>query len=604
MKIRAEAFGEDELGLHSFENRQGLVLSRNLIEKFSEICSESGNLLIKEISLRISSNSQHSIPSASIQVLIRRSLFPLMHFYWNQVMRIQSLVSENQNLVVYHAKIEKNFFQIPEEFEKRILTEEFNEFILFFLSDIWGFSVSEETPAPIRLNLSTQVSSKNNLFSLGKFVKLKNKLIRLLEKTITRIYPFAKFPVLTFANSETALRMRGMYLFRFRLIESRWQLPVLEKNIAFREKIFKETIGLDQMFREFFLTLGLSEEQFSISESLFRKFLILYFPIQFLEGLETNYGFASRCFIKKDKKAILSSGDGDVFSSYLIAYAKGNGFKVIKAQHGGHYGYYRDNRPALDIELPSTDVFLTWGWTRMHSGSQLKHIETRPMPSPWLSERKRYWKGYKVSAGKKYDILWMPQMMKRFVGAPQGASSIRRDVLKEFSVSLIEIAKEINRNHLNTFVKPYNVMTVALMEKTYQRIKEEGGSYLTISDTYDKGLTLDLLKDCGIVLWDQPGTGFLECLSGGIPTLVFWDRLYCEEEEWTKEDFAVLEENKIIHRSITSLISEISSLRKDPVTWMQNESRQTAIRSFCQKYALTSDRWDNDWISYLNSIGK
>ncbi|WP_245667211.1 hypothetical protein [Leptospira tipperaryensis] len=306
--------------------------------------------------------------------------------------------------------------------------------------------------------------------------------------------------------------------------------------------------------------------------------------------------------MRSDRKFLFSSGDGDTFSTYLIASAKGNGFKIIKAQHGGHYGYYRDNRPALDIELPSTDIFLTWGWTKMHSGAQLEKIESIPMPSPWLSERKLYWKGRKIDDRRKYDLLWMPQMMKRFVGAPQGASSIRRDVIQDFSKFMISMARGIREKNLKAFIKPYNATTVALLQKTYQTIENEGSNCITVSNSFDKGLTRELLQDCSIVLWDQPGTGFLECLSCEIPTLVYWDRLYCEEEEWTKSDFELLENYGIIHRSISSLLEEATLLLKDPTAWMENKDRKFVVDSFCRKYALTSENWSRDWVSYLRSL--
>ncbi|WP_241555972.1 transferase [Leptospira yasudae] len=538
-----------------------------------------------------------------MEVLIRRAIFPITHFYWNQLTRIQALASGYKNLSVYRKELKSEPIGIPEEFDKKVLDPEFNEFFILYLSRIWGFTVdSEEPPQTVNLMLRGTLPPKNNLFSLGKSVRFKNRLIRSIERIFERIYPFPRFPVLTFANSETALRLRGMYLFHFRSIASRWEFLQLEVDSKLRARIFLNNLKIDSGLTAFLMEIGLSDDKIGSAFELFKEFVISYFPVQFLEGLNANYEYASQCFRKNDRKAIFSSGDGDTFSTYLIAFAKGNGYKVVKAQHGGHYGYYRDNRPALDIELPATDTFLTWGWTRMHEESQLKHIECIPMPSPWLSERKRYWSDHRIDTSKKYDLLWMPQMMKRFIGAPQGASSIRRDVIQEFSRSMVDIAKAIKRSGLTAFVKPYNAITVSLLENTYRSIREEGSDSIVISGAYDKGLTLELLGDCLIVLWDQPGTGFLECLSCGIPTLVLWGRLYCEEEEWTRQDFDVLEKHNIVHRSVETLLEEASRLIKNPVVWMNEPSRKAAIDSFCNQYALTSEDWSADWKRYLKSL--
>ncbi|WP_243397177.1 transferase [Leptospira kmetyi] len=606
--IRAEAVSENEIGLHSFEDKRGLIVSKESIERFSKVCSEFCNSLIAEVVEKLHLEIGDSVPKSGLAVLVRRAIFPLTHFYWNQVMRLQSLIlsEEKESLSVYsYEKRNEGDVQIPEEFERLVVDPEFNESIIFYLSKIWDLdSRSEAEPASVNLDLRSKNPAKNNLFALGKGVKLGNKFIGLMERVFKRFYPFSKFPVLTFANSETALRHRGMYLFTFRLMTPKWSLSAFGKDQILRERIFdfsKESISL---LSDFFLGMDLKEGNLSKAHELFRKFLITYFPTQFLERLPENYEESSRCFLKNDRKAIFSSGDGDTFSTFAIAYAKANGFKIVKAQHGGHYGYYKDNRPALDIELPATDVFFTWGWTRMHEGSQLKHIQCIPMPSPWLSERKKYWKQYRIGEPKKYDLLWMPQMMKRFIGAPQGASSIRRDVLQEFSNSMLELAESIRGKNLKTFVKPYNTLTVALMKQTYRKIREVGGEYITVSETYDKGLTIELIQDCSIVLWDQPGTGFLECLSGGIPTLVFWNRLYCEEEEWTKVDFESLEKNGIVHRSVDTLMEEAVLLLKNPVAWMENSERKRAIHSFREKFALTSENWSRDWKNYLKSLKK
>ncbi|EQA55065.1 transferase TIGR04331 family [Leptospira kmetyi] len=605
--LRAEGRFSNEISLNSFENQKGVAISKELIERFSRTCAELSNQLIQNIANQVFFDATKSIPLKSIEILIRRSLLPIVHFYWNQVMRIHLLASENSNLSIYSSEQNWGSIEIPEEFDKRILDQNFNEYFILYLSRIWKFLIQpSESLNWINVNskvkASLKNSPKNNLFSLGKSVKFKNRLIRFIERIFERVYPFPRFPVLTFANSETALRLRGMYLFHFRWIVSRWQFPQLQVDSKLRESVFQKGLKIDSGLIDFLKEIGLSDEKIKSAFELFKEFVISYFPVQFLEGLNENYEFASRCFRKNDRKAIFSSGDGDTFSTYIIAFAKGNGYKVVKAQHGGHYGYYRDNRPALDIELPATDVFLTWGWTRMHEEPQLRHIECIPMPSPWLSERKKYWSDYRIDTPKKYDLLWMPQMMKRFIGAPQGASSIRRDVIQEFSRSMIDIAKGIKRFGLTAFVKPYNALTVSLLENTYRRVQEEGSDSVVISDTYDKGLTLELLGECSIVLWDQPGTGFLECLSCGIPTLVLWDRIYCEEEEWTRQDFSILEKHKIVHRSVETLLEEASLLTNNPVAWMNESSRKAAVNLFCNRYALTSADWSADWKVYLKSL--
>jgi len=600
VKIHSETIAENELSLHSFEKKNGVILSKEVIEKFSLICSEYGNKLISTLSEKFVKLENNNIPIQSLNVLFRRSVFPLIFFYWNQILRIHSLNVNGNSYSVFPIQEEESEIQIIEDFEKKILKTEFNEYALYYLSEIWGFRKEQKREGLWDLVLVGKSSPRNYLFFLGDWNEIRKKIIAIIERVLKPILFFSRFPVLTFANAETSLRIRGMYLFHFRPLSLNWRMPDLKKNETLREELFSEDSLFNDELVDYFLSLGLTRNQFNISLKLLRQFLVRFFPNQYLEGLSYNFYSASKFILKSDRKAILSSGDGDTYSTFLIAYGKGNGFKIIKAQHGGHYGYLKDNRPALDIELPSADTFFTWGWTKMHFGKQIEHINCVAMPSPWLSERKKYWKSLDFTREKNYDILWMPQMMKRFIGSPQGASSIRRDVIEDFSKEMISFIKLTKSMDLKVFCKPYNLLTVNLLKDTYKTIQEIAGNQFVRDDNFDKGLHKELVNKAKLVVWDQPGTGFLECLVCGIPTMVIWTRLFCEEESWCKEDFRKLEEIGIVHRDIKSFGKEISLFKDSISSWMLDKKRRFIIDEFCRKYAFTEDKWWKIWQSYLS----
>ena len=143
-----------------------------------------------------------------------------------------------------------------------------------------------------------------------------------------------------------------------------------------------------------------------------------------------------------------------------------------------------------------------------------------------------------------------------------------------------------------------------LMASTFKTMSEVGGDYFVCADRFDKGLTYELLNKCQLVLWDQPGTGFLECISAGIPTLILWSRLNCEEEEWCIVDFTRLEEVGLIHRTLQSLMNEIQRFLIDPTAWMKDSQRKLAVENFSNKYALTDNKWWRSWRIYLKQLKK
>jgi putative transferase (TIGR04331 family) len=167
---------------------------------------------------------------------------------------------------------------------------------------------------------------------------------------------------------------------------------------------------------------------------------------------------------------------------------------------------------------------------------------------------------------------------------------------------MIEFVSLAAGSKVKIFAKPYSAVTVSLMGQTFDRMREIGGPYYQCSDRFDKGLTRELLKKVHLVLWDQPGTGFLECISSGIPTMVLWSRLYCEEEDWCKPDFQQLEDVGIIHRTNQSLLTEYGHFAKSPTAWMKDPQRQKVVEEFSKKYALVDDKWWKTWRTYLSTL--
>lgn len=602
--IRLESSGTDDIALFLSEGKNGIKLLKTEIYEFSSELSDLYIHLIDTFADDLLLKNGNLIPRESLKILLRNAIVPLAHCFWERALRIQKVIRFNSNVVIAETKTFPNFiFQITEELNERISESKFNEYLLSVLAPIWKLNKAN-TDEVCGQEKETQSfkTIKNEIFFIGKNKRVINKIIRVLERVLERLFQFEKFPVLTFANAEAALRYKGFYLTHFDRVEEGWNFEPLDKLSAVRNNLFNKNRVKSERFENFLFRFGFSSEDVATSWERFCFFLQQCFPIQSLEGMEINFKKAKSEIDGDYKKYLISSGDGDTRSTFLIAAAKSKGYKIIKAQHGGHYGYLRDISPVIESELPSADIFLSWGWTRMHECKQLEHIKTIPLPSPWLSERKKYWRHVKAGKTEEYDVLWMPQMMKRFNGAPQGGSSIRRDVLEEFSNYMIDFVHKAIENKIKVHAKPYNPTTVSLLSKTYALLKEIGAGYYTCSETFDKGLTRNLIERCKMVLWDQPGTGFLECLSCEIPTMVLWDRLYCEEESWTEDSFKKLEEVGVIHRTSESLVNEIVDFKKNPSTWLENSQRRKVCSEFSAQFALTSKHWSKEWKQFLNTL--
>ncbi len=151
--------------------------------------------------------------------------------------------------------------------------------------------------------------------------------------------------------------------------------------------------------------------------------------------------------------------------------------------------------------------------------------------------------------------------------------------------------------------KPYNMKFVDLYPEHFHRLEVAGGgtSYRLLKSTH-KGLTVKLIKTCRIVLYDQIGTGTLECFTSEVPCMVYWKRIFSRETPWAKELVGNLERHGIVHSDADSLAKEVKTYLTDPEGWMNNPGRKKAMQQFCKSFALTSNDWPKLWRDYLSSL--
>jgi putative transferase (TIGR04331 family) len=577
----------------------GVVLEKLEILKLSEHISELYIHLIEELSLVY--KSKYDLSQDALRIILRNGVTPITHCFFERLIRLNKIVNSRQckPTVAF-----QGLFSIPntiEEFHERINTQEFNQSVISLLAEVWELN-NIDAHQFVEPSQAKQPAFINNLFRIDKGEFTRRRILRGVSRCIKWLPPLGRFPVLEFANSTGSLDKRFFYLKNFKEVDEGWIQEPVEADLVLRESILNKSQLTLNAINNFLSIYDFSEKQKDIITKLYFKFLKASLPLQFLEGFQNNYNAAKKVLMPFKVRALLFSSAGGTRSSFVVGVAKSLGFKIINAQHGGHYGYLKDVSPILEIEWPMCDLFLTWGWTQLPRHPAIKQMRTYPLPSPWLSERKFYWKDLVIGGHKSFDILWMPNMMKKFTGPPQGASSSRRDVIDDFSDSMIDFIRNAAESKIRVYCKPYNLTTLKLMADTYDSMRDIGGDFLVCQDRFDKGLTYELLNKCKLILWDQPGTGFMECIACNIPTMILWPRIYCEEEAWCIDDFNYLEEVGLIHRTSKSLINEIQQFLIDPVTWMIDSQRKLAVQSFTNKYALTDDQWWKSWRTYLKQL--
>ena len=579
---------------------------RHISKTLSPVYDEIANILAAGLSTTFELSNETS------RILAKRIIIPIAFNFFDKLIRLKKLVD------------------LDEQTEKWTITALAIDSIPDTIEDLYS-NLGSHTHTQNLITQLAPVLSANCLVSESKSlndqVRVKHKI---QENTLFRITDdfkgklwlrflslvgnlkiidlfWNRLPVFTFANAEPALTKRLFYIKHFKKVKTKWELKQYEREKRLRERVFEldETIRCANHPTMNALTeLGLSSQQIPQVLTLLEKYVRSNIPLQCVEGLNNNIKQANRALSRYCHKYILSSGEGGTFTTFLLIAASMQDKKHIGCQHGGYYGYIKDLSMILENELPFCDLFVSWGWSRLPDHPAInKNLLVTNLPSPWLSERAKYWKKKLDQPSiAQYDVLWLPTKVNEYPKSTQFTTSIPRDLLLEAHISMIKLSESFNEYSLSCLCKPFNKPSWNLMQSTYSEIKHIVGNRIHIEDELVKGLTYNLVSKCKITLWDSPGTGFLECLACNIPTLLIWERIWSAEETWCQKDFEQLRAVGIVHESHESLAMEICRARNDVKAWLNEPKRKQAVLTFCQKFAKTSNIWWREWEQYLKLI--
>ena len=178
----------------------------------------------------------------------------------------------------------------------------------------------------------------------------------------------------------------------------------------------------------------------------------------------------------------------------------------------------------------------------------------------------------------------------------------RIDFLDEILKNQTEMISSIVKNNISILHKPYNRRITLLFSDHFKNLNKINNQLYSLLNINQKGLTIDLIKNGKILLWDQIGSGTVEAFANNIPSMIYWNRIYSKEADWAKKNIEELENYGVLHDSIDSLIKEIKIYIKNPEDWINYDKRINAIKSFSICYANYNINWYNYWKNKINNL--
>lgn len=340
----------------------------------------------------------------------------------------------------------------------------------------------------------------------------------------------------------------------------------------------------------------------SAAAGIFGSYLTRVWPAPLLEGAAPGVAVFRGALKRFGGRPLLFSSPGTARTSLLLAAARAEGLSTVGVQHAVHYGFMRATT-YTELEYAHCDRFVTWGWTRLSGHPIHDRIMAVPLPSPWLSERRREWAGVRPGGkGRKADILLMTDKFHRFPMTAGTNRLSRNDFVAGFAADLGVLVDALAGSGYKVLHKPFDLASAeAQGGVTAELARRHGGSYV-LHEQLDKGLTKSLVESCSLVLWDEPGTGFFECLTAGIPTMLYWPRIYSDEEEFARPAFKKLEAAGLAHRTVDALVAALGVFRSAPAGWMSDPTRRDAAEAVCREFAWADDDWGARWRAFVDSL--
>lgn len=540
------------------------------------------------------------------EILINRAISPITYIFFERFFRAYKFHLIRNGIY----KVDKNFYEFKnivdlEQFSERCsYSNAFNSsLILNFLKILKTNKIKKYKTVYCKNNYKLNKKNFKNLhlnyYPFSKKIIIKINLI--LEKIFNKFKYYEKIPIVGASTSDQAFHFHGLYLNYF----SRLNNFILIKDKSFSENLRddlinnlkKNNLNLDIFLADLKLDDGTKKK---ITNYYF-EFIKYNYPSSFLENLEKNFNYQNKILNKFTSKKIFSSDDDSTVSTITYFVLKNLNFNIIKFQHGGHYGYLKDTLGFNQVEIKNSDIFITNGWNaKIKKYDEKNYVKFVQLPSPLLSEKKKYFRSYEVSVNRKFDFVFLPQAVKPFTNDIQGAASFRRDVIVEYLNEYWELAFSLNKNNLKANVKFYNKVSKNFIKKNLNLLKKKYNDTFYFQNHFNKGLSLELINSANVVLFDQPGTSFLECLNSGIPTMVYWKKSFCEPSKSSMQIFKQLSKVGIIHNNTKTLIESYIEFKSNPNYWLNYKKRKNVINKFCRRYANTDLNWLKLWKNYIN----
>jgi putative transferase (TIGR04331 family) len=423
-------------------------------------------------------------------------------------------------------------------------------------------------------------------FDFGKMIcwseinRAENESIISIDKTenISSITKRTIFKTLSFLKLNTSYFIITPYLNlidNIRLHLKLYQIPMIYQGTRITN------LAPDSLYRKWNLSnLELNND----FERILKELIPLQMPLVYLEGYKRLYKETKYINWPNSPKLIWTSNSfysDDMFKMWAGKKVE-NGVPLVIGQHGGHYGQGLFSFPEYH-ELMICDRYLSWGWA---------NADDKVIPVG----------KFKKSNIQKIQSVTKNRILLLISGAPRYSGTIISMPISGQVSKYLDDQFEFYRNLSDPVSE--NV-TIRLYPHDY-----EWSQYDRWKDTFPNSkidnaeTTIDKAfgsSDLVIAGWNA--TTYLESMSLGIPTVIFWNPEYFELREEASILFEDLKKVGIYHTDPVGAAKHVIKIWNDIEGWWNLPDVVAAKEEFLNKYALPCENFADKLKSVLKSIG-
>jgi putative transferase (TIGR04331 family) len=326
-----------------------------------------------------------------------------------------------------------------------------------------------------------------------------------------------------------------------------------------------------------------SSEDDTVFERIVKELIPLQIPQTYLEGYDKLCSKTSNLGWTKKPKLIWTSNSyylDDIFKMWAAERVE-EGVPLVIGQHGGHYGQGLFSFPEYH-ELMISDRYLSWGW---------ENADDKVVPVG-IFKRSNLQKKKKVSKNRILLLIsGAPRYSGTIISMPM-AGQVNKYLDDQFEFYR-NLSDPVSANVIiRLYPHDYEWSQYDRWKDTFPNSKIDNGE-----DTFDKAL---VSSDLVIAGWNT--TTYLESMSSGIPTVIFWNPEYFELREEASVLFKDLKKVGIYHTNPVDAANHVIKIWGDIKGWWNLPDVVAAREEFLNKYALSCDHLTDKLRSVLKSV--